>query len=34
MEASVVVFALGCAIVGGLYLWAFTQDGKKWLKNL
>ena len=34
MEALVAVFALGCVIVGGIYLWTFTKNGKKWLKNL
>lgn len=34
MEAFVIVYAIGTAIVGGIYLWTFTKPGKKWLKNL
>ena len=28
------VFAVGVAIVGGIYLWTFTKSGKKWLASL
>jgi hypothetical protein len=34
MDVLIFVFAVGVAIVGGLYLWTFTKSGKKWLANL
>ena len=34
MDVLIFVFAVGVAIVGGLYLWIFTKSGKKWLANL
>lgn len=34
MEAFVIVYAIGSAIAGGIYLWTFTKRGKEWLKKL
>ena len=34
MDVLIFVFAVGVAIVGGLYIWTFTKSGKKWLENL
>lgn len=34
MEVLIFVFAAGVVIVGGIYLWTFTKNGKKWLANL
>jgi hypothetical protein len=34
LSVLIFVFAVGVAIVGGLYLWTFTKSGKKWLANL
>ena len=34
MEVLIFVFAVGVAIVGGIYLWTFTKSGKKWLASL
>ncbi len=34
MEILAIVFGVGAAIVGGIYLWTFTKKGKKWLADL
>ena len=34
MDALIVIFSVGIAIVGGIYLWTFTKPGKKWLAGL
>jgi hypothetical protein len=34
MDVLIFVYAVGVAIVGGLYAWTFTKSGKKWLANL
>lgn len=34
MDVLIAVFAIGTLIVGGIYLWTFTKNGKKWLESL
>ena len=34
MEILATIFAVGVAVVGGLYAWTFTKSGKKWLNSL
>lgn len=34
MDVLIFVYAVGVAIVGGIYAWTFTKAGKKWLAKL
>lgn len=34
MDVLIFVFGVGILIVGGIYLWTFTNKGKKWLAGL
>ena len=34
VDIIVFVYAIGIAIVGGIFVWTFTKSGKKWLTNL
>lgn len=34
MNALSLLYTIGAVIIGGIYAWTFTKNGKKWIESL